>query len=188
MLGYVDEVWWSRLAQPNMHAWSFDTPLRLIEQQADKKDQEPKALACYGVWFPDEENMLIRFADSRPLSSVTCRFLDWVCQSLEQKGKRVWALVWDNASGRHSAWHISQQVREWIDQHNEGVKQAGGVRIITCLLPVKSPWLNPIEPKWLHGKRAVVEPDGKSSKTELMERVYQHYGCTKSEPLAQKTS
>jgi hypothetical protein len=29
------------------------------------------------------------------------------------------------------------------------------------LPPAKhSPWLNAIEPKWVHGKRKVVEPDG----------------------------
>jgi hypothetical protein len=188
VLGYVDEVWWSRLAQPNMHAWSFDQPLRLVEQPMDKDDQQPKALACYGVWLPEQQNMLLRFVEGRPLSWVTCRFLDWVCQRLEQKGKRVWALVWDNAS-----WHISQQVQTWIDKHNKKVKQMGGVRIIVCLLPVKSPWLNraanrPIEPKWLHGKRAVVEPGGKPSKEELIERVYHHYDCQKVEPLAQKTA
>ena len=39
------------------------------------------------------------------------------------------------------------------------VKQQGqGVRILVCYLPVKSPWLNPIEPKWVHSKRAIVEP------------------------------
>ena len=33
------------------------------------------------------------------------------------------------------------------------------MRIVACSLPIKSPWLNPIEPKWVHGKRAIVEPD-----------------------------
>ena len=32
------------------------------------------------------------------------------------------------------------------------------MRIVTRLLPKKSPWLNAIEPKWIHGKRKVVEP------------------------------
>ena len=27
-----------------------------------------------------------------------------------------------------------------------------------CFLPTKSPWLNPIEPTWGHGKRRIVEP------------------------------
>ena len=68
----------------------------------------------------------------------------------------MWVLIWDNAS-----WHISKEVRTWISSHNRRVKGGGsGVRIISCLLPKQSPWLNPIEPKWVHGKRKVVEPEG----------------------------
>jgi uroporphyrinogen decarboxylase len=67
----------------------------------------------------------------------------------------VWILIWDNA-----AWHKSQAVRSWVQEHNRQVKASGqGVRIWVCLLPLKSPWLNPIEPQWAHGKRRVVEPD-----------------------------
>ena len=73
---------------------------------------------------------------------------------LQHAGVRVWLLIWDNAS-----WHVSKRVRAWIRAHNRTVKRGGaGVRILPCYLPVKSPWLNPIEPKWVHGKRAIVEP------------------------------
>jgi hypothetical protein len=82
-------------------------------------------------------------------------------------------LIWDNAS-----WHISHEVRTWLRQHNRRVKQMGqGVRIVTCRLPSKSPWLNPIEPKWVHGKRAIVEPDRLLRAREIRERVYAYYGC-----------
>ena len=33
------------------------------------------------------------------------------------------------------------------------------MRIISCLLPKQSLWLNAIEPEWIHSKRKVVEPD-----------------------------
>jgi hypothetical protein len=46
VLGYLDETWWSRLAQPALHAWTDDAPLRLVERAADKADPDPKALAC----------------------------------------------------------------------------------------------------------------------------------------------
>ena len=63
-------------------------------------------------------------------------------------------LVGDNAS-----WHVSKAVRTWIGAHNRAVKQAGkGARIVACPLPTKRPWLNPIEPKWMHGRRRIVEP------------------------------
>src|SRR4051794_36609981 len=57
--------------------------------------------------------------------------------------------------------------------------------ILVCRLPVKSPWLNPIEPRWLHGKRAIVEPERTLTAHELMDRVHQHFGCERLELLHQ---
>jgi hypothetical protein len=49
-LGFQDEVWWSRVTQPTMHAWAAaDSALRLVEQTAPKDDPDRKALACYGL-------------------------------------------------------------------------------------------------------------------------------------------
>ena len=49
-LGFSDEVWWSRLAQPAMHTWAPDAQaVRLGEKARPKTDPEPKALACYGL-------------------------------------------------------------------------------------------------------------------------------------------
>ena len=76
-------------------------------------------------------------------------------------------LAWDNAG-----WHISREVQAWVRDHNRAVKRAGrGVRIVVCRLPVKSRWLNPIEPKWVHGKRRVVEPDRLLTAQEVEERA-----------------
>jgi DNA-binding transcriptional ArsR family regulator len=73
------------------------------------------------------------------------------------------SLIWDNAS-----WHISRELRRWLGKHNREVRKSGcGVRIVSCLLPKWSPWLNAIEPKWVHGKRKVVEPDGLLGAYEL---------------------
>jgi hypothetical protein len=97
------------------------------------------------------------------LLNVTTQFLGWSCGVLEAEGKRVLVLVWDNA-----AWHVSREVRTWIKEHNRAVKQSGkGVRILVCRLPTKSPWLNAIEPKWVHGKKQVVEPHGKAERHRI---------------------
>ena len=61
VLGYQDETWWSRLAQPALHTWTPDEPLRLVERTADKSDPDPKALACYGLLRDDTGQMLLRF-------------------------------------------------------------------------------------------------------------------------------
>ena len=69
-------------------------------------------------------------------------------------------------------------MRHWIRQHNQQVKRgAEGVRLVVCHVPSKSPWLNPIDPQWVHGKRAVSEPDRLLSADELEARVYTYYGC-----------
>ncbi|MGH3147503.1 MAG: transposase, partial [Rubrobacter sp.] len=52
-----------------------------------------------------------------------------------------------------------------------------GVRVVCCLLPVKSPWLNPIEPMWVHGKRKVVEFDGLLGAYELADRACEVFDC-----------
>jgi transposase len=82
-------------------------------------------------------------------------------------------LIWDNAS-----WHRSHAVRHGIGHHNQQVKRgAVGVRFGVCPLPSTSPWRNPIEPQWVHGKRAVSESDRLLSADELEARVYAYYGC-----------
>jgi transposase len=129
---------------------------------------------------PELEKVWVRFADGRPVSVLTTRFLSWCCQELRAAGKKVWVLIWDNAS-----WHISKEVREWIASHNREVKESSeGVRIVSCLLPKKSPWLNSMEPKWVHGKRKVLEPDGLLTAHELAERVCGAFGCPHYEHLS----
>ena len=156
--------------------------LRLGLHAADRTDREPKALACYGLWLPGRERMLLRFVDGRPVSPVTCAFLAWVAEQLAAEGVRVLALIWDNAS-----WHISREVRDWLRRHNQRVKAAGkGCRLLVCRLPSRSPWLNPIEPRWVHGKRAVVEPARKLSAVELKQRLREHYRSPLLQPLAQQ--
>ena len=139
VLGFEDEVWWSREAQPQMHAWSDDKPVRLVEKTVPAKDPEGKAVACYGLY--------VRKAGKGPGS-----------------GK---PLAVEGGEG-----HATQPNR-------------GRCRLIVCRLPSKSPWLNPIEPKWVHGKRAVVEPARVLSMTELMQRVCAYYQCELTDPIAQ---
>ena len=151
---------------------------------AGRDDPEPKALACYGLWLPGPERMLLRFVAGRPVSGVTCAFLAWVADRVAAEGVRVPALVWDNAP-----WHVSREVRAWIVAHDRRVKAVGsGCRLLICRLPSKSPRLNPIEPRWAHGKRTVVEPDRKLTGQELRQRLCDHYRCPLVEPLAQQAA
>lgn len=177
-LGFGDEVWWSRLAQPDQHSWTdaAATP-KLQELSLPPDDPDPKALACYGLLLRpgprQAEQMWLRFVTGRPVSAVTIEFLAWCSAQLAAQGFTALLLIWDNAS-----WHRSRAVQHWIRYHNQQVKRgAAGGRIVVCHLPSKSPWLNPIEPQWVHGKRAVAEPDRLLSAAELEARVHAYYGC-----------
>jgi transposase len=181
-LGFEDETWFSRFERPSLHSsWAeAGDPVRLLQKAPRKDDPEPKALSCYGLYMPELQESWLRFVDGRPLSTITTQFLGWSCHRLEARDKKALLLIWDNAS-----WHKSREVRGWIASHNRDVKASGlGVRIVACLLPTKSPWLDAIEPKWIHGKRKVTEPERLLGAYELADRVCGVFGCAHYEHLS----
>jgi transposase len=157
-----------------------------VEQVKQATDPDRKALACYGLLARfqtddgrSQEQMWLRFVQDRPISAITLQFPEWCCATAQALDKSVLVILWDNAS-----WHISKAVRQWVQQHNQQVKRSGlGVRLLVCALPIKSPWLNPIEPKWAHGKRRIAEADRTLSAHETMERVCAAFGCPLQEHL-----
>jgi transposase len=132
------------------------------------EDEADQALACYGA-VAGQQRFFV-FADGQPNSDKTIAFLDTLLQQAKVKAKRVLLIVWDRAT-----WHKSHKVMRWIRQHNRQVKQHGGVRLLTFLLPVHSPWLNPMEPIWLQAKRNVAQPDGELTVKVLKERLCAHF-------------
>lgn len=173
--GYQDETWWSRLSHPDLHSWAEgDEFLRLIEQVHRKDDPDPKAIACYGLavhWYEQRdikhEEVWLRFVEGNPCGNLTIQYLEWLLEKTQLADKQVLVMLWD-----HATWHKSMAVRQWIRTHNRAVKKNGqGIRLLPFLLPKKSPWLNPIEPMWIHAKRKVVEPDKKLTAVELVRRV-----------------
>ena len=83
MLGFQDETWWTRLAQPDLRAWAGDEPLRLL---ANERGGGKEALACYGLLRADTGAMLLRFVEGRPVSQVTEDFLGWPAASSRPRG------------------------------------------------------------------------------------------------------
>ena len=170
VLGYSDEVRWSRFAQPKVRTWESDKARRMVQREADKTDSAPKAIACYGLLRKDIDQVKVRFLEERPISEMTILFLEWIVQELEKEEKKALFLIWDNAG-----WHKSEKVFGWIKEHNRATKKSGGVRIIRCRLPTKSPWLNPIEPHWMHGKKAICEPNGELTEEMIEQRVCDYF-------------
>ena len=101
-------------------------------------------------------------------------FLAWCSARLTAEGCTAFLLLWDNA-----AWHRRAAVRRWLRLPHQQVKRgtAVGVRLVVCPLPSRSPWLNPLEPKGVQGKRAVSEADRLLRADALAARVSAYYGC-----------
>ena len=180
---WEDECWFSRLAQPQLHSWTADKPLRLVERTRAKEDPEPKALSCFGAVRVDNEQVYLYFHEGQPNSGQAKIMLQWLLQEARQAQKRVVVVIWDQAS-----WHKSQEIRQWVQEYNRQAKQQDDVRLLVWRLPTKSPWLNPIEPRWVHAKKAVVEPNGTLTATELKQRVSAHFQTKPYDPGLKESS
>ncbi len=140
-------------------------PLRLL-QRTPGPNEAPKALACFGALRQDTAETVLYFADGQPNSEGMWLFIIALLALARTEMKKVCVLLWD-----HASWHKSQRLRAWIRAYNQSAKQTGEPRLLTFLLPKQSPWLNPIEPRWVHAKRAVCQPDGDLSAPELKRRL-----------------
>ena len=172
VLGFEDEVWWSRVAQPALHAWTEGSPMQVQLLTSDPNDPDPDAIACYGFLRHDTHQVMLRFVEGRPLGEVTVQFLAWLCGSIAQEGKQVLVVIWDEPS-----WHTADIVVQWVKEQNRRAERGEGVRVVVCGLPVASPWLNNIEPCWTHAKKAIMEVDRKLTAAEITHRVCEHFGC-----------
>jgi transposase len=171
-----DECWFSRFAQPTAHAWALPGEAVQWVQREPKRGEKEQALACFGARRQENGQVYLYFSLGQPNSEHQWVFIIALLALARQEGKSVVVIIWDNAS-----WHLSQRLREWIHAYNRAAKAAGEPRLLVHGLPLKSPWLNPIEPCWVHAKRAVCEPDGDLSPTELRRRLCAHFT---TEPLA----
>jgi transposase len=170
-----DECWFSRFAQPHAHAWAApNQALRLVQRQPERGEKQ-KALACFGAVRHDTDEVLLYFSSGQPNSLQQWMFIVGLLAVARNEGKQLVVIIWDNAS-----WHKSKDIRRWTQTYNQQAKAQGEPRLLTHLLPVKSPWLNPIEPRWVHAKRRVCEPDGELTPLELRRRLCIHFN---TEPL-----
>jgi hypothetical protein len=117
-------------------------------------------------------------------STWTLQLLADACSELGiADGKSRLIVIWEDAS-----WHSGRPVSDWIAAHNREMKRCGGVKIVLCPLPAKSPWLNNIETRWGPAKRAILEPDRLLTGQEVVTRVCEHFDCEMLLYLKSKTT
>ncbi len=171
-----DECWFSRFAQPAAHAWALPGEALHLVQRDPKRGERDKALACFGARRQDTGQVYLYFSSGQPNSEQMWVFIMALLDVARQEGKAVVVLIWD-----HASWHISHRIQKWIRAYNHTARAAGEPRLLVHGLPIKSPWLNPMEPCWVHAKRATCEPDGDLSPAELRRRLCTHFN---TQPLA----
>ena len=171
-----DESWFLRFIPPNAYMWMLpDKPIRLVQRPVPRKTPD-RAITCFGGWCEEDQQVYLDFANGYPNSEQMWGFIIHLLALARQKGKRVLVLIWDNAP-----WHTSKRIKAWIRLYNREAKRRGEVRLLVHWLPLKSPWLNPIEPRWGHAKKHVCEPSGKLEARELKRRICAYF---QTQPLA----
>lgn len=164
LLLWEDECWFSRFAQPRLKLWGE----WVLSERMVLPRTPDKALSYYGVKRHDSGRVYLYPCWQRPNSDETIQFLHWIVVGAALSGKKVVVLIWDNAR-----WHTSRTVKRWIRRYNQEAKLLGKPRLIVWALPKRSPWLNPIEPHWLHAKKRVCEPtDVDLTPHQLQQRVF----------------
>lgn len=168
---------------PALHAWApCEHALHVVDKARAKDDPAPQAWLCYGVLRRatslTPEQRWRRCASGQPVRARRRQCVVWCGERLAALGKRALRLVWD-----HAAWHKRQLGRPWRRTHH--VERTGsGVRIVLCVLPRKSPWRHPLEPTWVHGIRAVVDPARVLTAQVVAERVCAYSGGAQEAPLS----
>jgi len=166
-LGFQDEVWWSRLANliTSLGRRRYVTNSKNCNAVKQTAIPRPGLLwvACAKARTDRSDAATLR----RWSSCQRCHYRLFGCLLSALGGPIVTALVmiWDNAHGiKVKSFDLAPQPQP--DRETNGRGRA----YFSCLHPSKSPWLNSIEPKWVHGKRNVSEADRVLSADELETR------------------
>lgn len=152
---FIDESWfvlWPHQAE----TWAeVGRPLRIPKDKSWGRNQRPPSKALYA-----EMDVLSREVRGEWHETwnqeETWRHLEGVIKRYEQRGVRYLIVFWD-----HGPWHVAKSVKRRVRAHNLEVKrqrregQDGGVHVLLFYLPIRSPWLMPLEGVFGQTKRAI---------------------------------
>ena len=142
-------------------------PLRIPIRPAPAPEPQ-KAVAVYGVLRHSDREVRVLCTHGQPNGQRTQTFLRWLLREASRRKKKWLLVIWDNAS-----WH--KCLKRWAATYNRRAAKSGNTRVLLFFLPSRSPWLNPIEPHWLHCKRAIYSVDQTPTPQELMETVHLYF-------------
>lgn len=146
---FVDESWFVLWPYP-APAWAESgRPVRAAKAKSWRKGERPPSCALYGRMDAQTREVTDEWHRSWN-QEETWAHLQGVIAAYTQRGVRYLVIFWD-----HAPWHMAASVQTRLAVHNRDAKQKGGVHVLLFALPVKSPWLMPLEPVFGQTKRAV---------------------------------
>ena len=146
---FIDESWFVLWPYP-ASAWArVGRPVRVAKTKSWRDQDRPPSCALYGQM--DARTRQVTDEWHRTWNQEeTWAHLEGVIAAYAKAGTRYLVVFWD-----HAPWHLAGSVRMRVAEHNREARQNGGVHVLLFPLPIRSPWLMPLEPVFGQTKRAV---------------------------------
>ncbi len=146
---FIDESWFVLWPHPAAGWARRRRPLRLPKRKSWGRKERPPSCALYAGMDVAQREVS---AEWHPTWNQweTWQHLQGVIEAYRQRGVRYLVVFWD-----HGPWHMAASVRRQVAEHNSAARQDGGVRVLLYYLPVRAPWLMPLESVFGQTKRAV---------------------------------
>lgn len=146
---FIDESWFVLWPYPASSWAPVRRPQRIAEAKSWRKTERPPSCVLYGSMDGYTREVQSEWHGTWN-QEETWLHLQNVVAAYERRGVSYLVVFWD-----HAPWHLAASVQSQVAAHNRGAKQNGGVHILLFVLPVKSPWLMPLESVFGQTKRAV---------------------------------
>ena len=146
---FIDESWfvlWAHQAE----GWAERRrPERIPKDKSWDRKHRPPSSALYATMDVERREVAGEWHDTWN-QEETWAHLQEVIKSYQARGIRYLVVFWD-----HAPWHTAQSIKHKVAEHNRQVKREGGVRVHLFHLPIRAPWLMPLEAVFGQTKRAV---------------------------------
>ncbi len=163
---YLDESWFVLWPHPAEHWARRRRPAAVPKAKSWPKGERPPSTCLYATLDVGDRTVSGAWHATWN-QDETWAYLETVIAAYQQRGRRYLVVLWDNAP-----WHVAYRLRERVAAHNRQARTTGGLRVLLFPLPVRAPWLMPLEPVFGQTKRAV-GPRQRETLAELQRAVEQ---------------
>jgi transposase len=126
--------------------------VRVPKAKSWRKGQRPPSACLYAALDVADRTVLGEWHPTWN-QHETWAFLHTLAAHYAAQGKRALVVLWD-----HAPWHVAAALRARVARYNRAAKRLEALRFLLVTLPLKAPWLMPLEAVFGQTKRAVGLP------------------------------